>query len=226
MKDKILHISAHLLDEAPEDLEMSESVISSKRSGKTLTLQRVADVALRFSGQLPEGMEPGLDVVSYYEPETPTTCSYSTHLAMVEVDPETGSLKLLKYFIVDDAGVLVNPLTVEGQVHGSLAHGIGGALLEDLVYSDDGQLLSSTFVDYLLPTAEVMPEVIHDFVETPSLNLGGFKGMGEGAAIPTAAALTNAIDDALSDNHVKFLELPITPEKVYKLMKRTIVDTA
>ncbi|HEV2137995.1 MAG TPA: xanthine dehydrogenase family protein molybdopterin-binding subunit [Nitrososphaerales archaeon] len=226
MKDKILHISAHLLDEASDDLEMTDSVISSKKSGKTLTLQRVADVALRFSGQLPEGMEPGLDVVSYYEPESPTTCSYATHLAMVEVDPETGSLKLLKYFIVDDAGVLVNPLTVEGQVHGALAHGIGGALLEDLVYSDDGQLLSSTFVDYLLPTAEIMPEVIQDFVETPSLNLGGFKGMGEGAAIPTAAALTNAIDDALSDSKVKFLELPITPEKVYRLIKGDSVVVA
>jgi aerobic carbon-monoxide dehydrogenase large subunit len=219
MRDKVLHISAHLLGEAPEDLEMKNSVISSKRSNRSLTLQRVADVALRFSGQLPEGMEPGLDVVAYYEPDTPTTCSYATHLAMVEVDPETGSLKLLKYFIVDDSGILVNPLTVGGQIHGALAHGIGGALLEDLVYSDDGQLLSSYFIDYMLPTAEVMPEVIHDFIETPSLNLGGFKGMGEGAAIPTAAALANAVDDALSDVQVKFLELPITPEKVYKLVK-------
>ncbi len=223
VRDKVLHIAGHLIGEAPEDLEMSESVITSKKSGKTLTLQRVADVALRFSGQLPEGMEPGLDVVSFYEPEAPTTCSYATHIAMVELDPETGSLKLVKYFIVDDSGVLVNPLTVEGQIHGALAHGIGGALLEDLVYSDDGQLLSSTFVDYLLPTAEVMPEVIHDFIETPSMTLGGFKGMGEGAAIPTAAALTNAIDDALSDSNVKFLELPITPEKVYRLMKEESV---
>ncbi len=220
MKDKVLQIAAHLLGEAPEDLEMKDSLISSKRSKRSLTLQRIADVALRFSGKLPAGMEPGLDITVYYEPDSPTTCSYATHLAMVEVDKETGSLRLLKYFIVDDAGVLVNPLTVEGQVHGSLAHGIGGAMLEDLVYSDDGQLLSSTFIDYLLPTAEVMPELTHDFVETPSLTLGGFKGMGEGAAIPTAAALTNAVDDALSESGVKFLQLPITPEKVYRLMKR------
>ncbi len=226
IREKVLHIAAHLLGEAPEDLEMRDSMISSKRSKRSLTLQRVADVALRFSAQLPEGMEPGLDVVAYYEPEAPTTCSYATHLAMVDLDSETGSLKLLKYFIVDDSGVLVNPLTAEGQVHGALAHGIGGALLEDLVYSDDGQLLSSTFVDYLLPTAEVMPEVIHDFIETPSMTLGGFKGMGEGAAIPTAAALANAIDDALSDSHVKFRELPITPEKVYRLMKGDPVRVA
>jgi carbon-monoxide dehydrogenase large subunit len=121
---------------------------------------------------------------------------------------------------MDDSGVLVNPLTVEGQIHGALAHGIGGAMFEDLVYSEDGQLVSSTFVDYLLPTASEMPEVIHGFTETPSLNIGGFKGMGEGAAIPTAAALANAVDDALSDYDVKFTNLPITPEKVYRLLKR------
>jgi len=220
LKDKVVHIAAHLLGEAPEDLEMANSLIASKRSGRSVTLREVAGVALKFSARLPDGMEPGLDVVAYYEPETPTTCSYATHLAQVEVDRETGSVKLLKYFVVDDSGVVVNPLTVEGQIHGALAHGIGGALFEDLVYGDDGQLLSSTFVDYLLPTAVEMPQVIHDFTETPSLNIGGFKGMGEGAAIPTAGALANAVDDALSDYHVKFLALPITPEKVYRLIPR------
>jgi carbon-monoxide dehydrogenase large subunit len=219
LKDKVVHIAAHLLNEAPEDLEMRDSVIASKNGTKSITLREIADVALRFSAKLPEGMEPGLDVVAFYEPDAPTTCSYATHLAMVEVDPETGSVSLLKYFIVDDSGVLVNPLTVGGQIHGALAHGIGGALFEDLVYSDEGQLLSSTFIDYLLPTARVMPEVTHAFIETPSLTLGGFKGMGEGAAIPTAGALTNAIDDALSTYGVKFLELPITPEKVHKFLK-------
>jgi carbon-monoxide dehydrogenase large subunit len=219
MKDKVIHIAAHLLSEPADDLEMAESIITSKRTKKSVNLQEVADVALRFSSKLPEGMEPGLEVVSFYEPEAPTTCSYAVHLAMVDVDKETGSVTLMKYFLVDDSGILVNPLTVEGQIHGALAHGIGGALLEDLVYSEDGQLLSSTFIDYLLPTATIMPEVHHDFMETPSLTLGGFKGMGEGAAIPTAAALTNAIDDALSASHVKFLELPVTPEKVHSLLK-------
>jgi carbon-monoxide dehydrogenase large subunit len=220
MRDKVVHIAGHLLAEAPEDLEMASSKITSKRSGKSVTLREVATVALKFSARLPEGMEPGLDVVTYYEPETPTTCSYSTHLVQVEIDRETGSIKLLKYFMVDDSGVLVNPLTVEGQIHGSLAHGIGGAIFEDLVYDEDGQLLSSTFIDYLLPTAMEMPQVIHDFTETPSLNIGGFKGMGEGAAIPTAGALANAVDDALSEFDVKLLELPITPERVYRLLPR------
>jgi carbon-monoxide dehydrogenase large subunit len=220
MKDKVVHIAAHLLGEAPEDLEMTESVITSKGGKKSVTLQEVADVALRFSSKLPEGMEPGLDVVAFYEPDVPTTCSYAAHLAMVEVDRDTGSLNLMKYFLVDDSGVLINPLTVEGQIHGALAHGIGGALLEDLVYSEDGQLLSSTFIDYLLPTATMMPEVVHEVMETPSLTLGGFKGMGEGAAIPTAGALTNAVDDALAASDVKFLDLPITPEKVYNLLKK------
>jgi carbon-monoxide dehydrogenase large subunit len=218
LRDKVLHIAAHILGEAPEDLQMAKSVISSSRSRRSITLREVAGVAFRFSAHLPEGMEPGLDVIAYYEPETPTTCSYATHLAQVEVDRETGAVRVLRYFIVDDSGVIVNPLTVEGQIHGALAHGIGGALYEDLVYSEDGQLLSSTFVDYLLPTATEMPEVVQDTTETPSLNIGGFKGMGEGAAIPTAGALANAVDDALSEYGVKFLELPITPEKVYALL--------
>ena len=220
LKDKILHIAAHILGEATEDLGMEMSVITSKRTGKTTSLRDVAGVALRFSSKLPEGMEPGLDVIAFYEPETRTTCSFASHIAQVEVDRETGNVKLLKYFIVDDSGVIVNPLTVEGQILGALAHGIGGAMFEDLVYGDDGQLQSSTFVDYLLPTSTVMPEVVHDFTETASLNLGGFKGMGEGAAIPTAGALANAVDDALSDFGVRFRELPISPEKVYRLIPR------
>ncbi|MDA4112295.1 MAG: xanthine dehydrogenase family protein molybdopterin-binding subunit [Thaumarchaeota archaeon] len=222
LKDKILQIGAHVLKEAPEDLEIKESRIFSKsRPERSISFREVADIALRFSSKLPEGMEPGLDVVSFYEPDVPTTCSYATHVVELEVDPETGQVKLRKYFIIDDSGVLINPMTAHGQVHGALAHGIGGAMFEDLVYADDGQLLSSTFIDYLLPTAGDMPAVFVDSIETPSLTLGGFKGLGEGAAIPTAAAIANAIDDALSQFGVKFLELPITPEKIRSLISKT-----
>ncbi|MDA4129352.1 MAG: xanthine dehydrogenase family protein molybdopterin-binding subunit [Thaumarchaeota archaeon] len=219
LKDKVLLIAAHILKEAPEDLVIRDSKIFSKlRPDHAISFKEVCDTALRFSSKLPEGMEPGLDVVSFYEPDAPTTCSYATHLVQLQVDPETGQVKLLKYFIVDDSGILINPLTAHGQVHGALAHGIGGAMLEDLVYAEDGQLLSSTFVDYLLPTAADIPEVFVDSIETPSLTLGGFKGLGEGAAIPTAGAIANAIDDALSSFGVKFLELPITPEKIRSLI--------
>ncbi|MHB8568449.1 MAG: xanthine dehydrogenase family protein molybdopterin-binding subunit [Nitrososphaerales archaeon] len=221
MKDKVFLIAAHLLKEPPEDLEIKDNLIYSKRNPKlnSITFREVADIALRFSSRLPEGMEPGLDVISFYEPDSPTTCSYASHIALVEVDPETGFVSLKKYFIVDDSGVLINPMTAHGQVHGALAHGIGGAMLEELVYTEDGQLASSTFMDYLLPTADLMPEVVVDSLETPSLNLGGFKGLGEGAAIPTAAAITNAIDDALSSFEVKFLELPAKPEAVHSLLR-------
>jgi CO/xanthine dehydrogenase Mo-binding subunit len=216
-----LLIGAHILKEAPEDLDLKDSLVFSKRDPKrAISFKEVADTALRFSSKLPDGMEPGLDVISFYEPEAPTTCSYATHLVQLQIDPETGQVKLLKYFIVDDSGVLINPLTAHGQVHGALAHGIGGAMFEDLVYGDDGQLLSSTFIDYLLPTAADIPEVYVDSIETPSHTLGGFKGLGEGAAIPTAGAITNAIDDALSSFGVKFLELPVTPEKVLSLIQR------
>jgi aerobic carbon-monoxide dehydrogenase large subunit len=227
MKDKVLLIAAHLLKEAPEDLEIRDSLIFSKKEPrhKTVSFKEVADVSLRLSSRLPPGMEPGLDVISFYEPDSPTTCSYATHLVLIEVDPETGSVKLIKYVIVDDSGVLVNPLTAHGQVHGSLAHGIGGAMLEELIYTEEGQLASSTFVDYLLPTADYMPEVIVDSIEIPSLTLGGFKGLGEGAAIPTAAAITNAIDDALSTFGTKFVELPAKPEVVLSLLRKGLAPS-
>ena len=220
LKEKVLLIASHLLKQLPENLAIKDSVIFSKTDkNKRITFKEVSDIAIRFSGNLPSGMEPGLEVISFYEPEAPTTCSYATHLVEVEVDIETGYVKLLKYFIVDDSGVLVNPMTAHGQVHGALAHGIGGAMFEDLVYDKDGQLLSSTFIDYLLPTAIEMPQVYVDSIETPSLTLGGFKGLGEGAAIPTAGAIANAVDDALSVYGTKFLDLPVTPEKVRKLIK-------
>ena len=185
LRDKVLLIGAHILKELRRNLELKDSVVFSKRDPKrAISFREVADTALRFSSKLPEGMEPGLDVISFYEPEAPTTCSDATHLVQLQIDPESGQVKLLKYFIVDDSGVLINPLTAHGQVHGALAHGIGGAMFEDLVYADDGQLLSSTFIDYLLPTAADIPEVFVDSIETPSLTLGGFKGLGEGACYP------------------------------------------
>ena len=221
MKEKVLLVAGHLLNENQENLEMKDSVIFSKRNPqKKISFREVSDVCLRLSSKLPEGVDPGLDIISFYEPDAPTTCSYATHIAVVEADPETGSVKLLKYYVVDDSGVLINPMTAHGQVHGSLAHGIGGAMLEELVYNEDGQLASSTFVDYLLPTATLMPEVFVDSIEIPSLTLGGFKGLGEGGAIPTAAAITNAIDDALSSFETKFVELPAKPEVVYSLLRK------
>jgi carbon-monoxide dehydrogenase large subunit len=222
MKDKVLLIASHILKTPPKELDIRDSRIFSKgdTGQKSITFKEIADISLRHSSRLPAGMEPGLDFISFYEPDAPTTCSYATHLALVEVDPETGSIRLLKYFAVDDSGVLVNPMTAHGQVHGSLAHGIGGAILEELTYDSDGQLASSTFVDYLLPTADLMPEVFVDSIEIPSLTLGGFKGLGEGGAIPTAAAITNAIDDALSAFGVKFVELPAKPETIFSLLNR------
>jgi carbon-monoxide dehydrogenase large subunit len=222
MKQKVLLIASHILKEPPENLELRDSLIFSTKDPKqkSITFKEVADISLRLSSRLPEGMEPGLDFISFYEPDAPTTCSYATHLALVEIDQETGNIKLLKYFIVDDSGVLVNPMTAHGQVHGSLAHGIGGAILEELSYDPDGQLASSTFVDYLLPTAAFMPEVVVDSIEIPSLTLGGFKGLGEGGAIPTAGAITNAIDNALYKFGVKFVELPAKPERIFSLIRR------
>jgi aerobic carbon-monoxide dehydrogenase large subunit len=223
MKEKVLDIAGYVLKRRPEELELQNGVISAKIStGESkitdkISFKEIADIAIRFSSKLPEGMEPGLDVISFYEPDAPTTCSYATHVALIEIDSETGFVRLKKYFIVDDSGVLINPMTAHGQVHGALAHGIGGALLEELPYTQDGQPTASSFIDYLIPSADLMPEILVDSIETPSLTLGGFKGLGEGAAIPTAAAITNAIDDAL-DGTVTFRDLPAKPENVFRLI--------
>jgi len=159
-------------------------------------------------------------VTVHFEPEVPTTCSYAAHVAEVEVDPDTGIVKLLKYYVMDDAGVIINPQTAQGQVHGGVAMGTAFAMYENIVYDENGQLLTGTFMDYLVPTARELDfEIITDHMETPSPNPGGFKGMGEGPTIPTAATIVSAVEDALSPLGVKVLGTPITPETVLKLIK-------
>ena len=139
---------------------------------------------------------------------------------MVEVDPETGDVDLQQLFCVDDQGVVVHPVIVEGQVHGGAAQGIGQALYEDIMYDDNGQLLSGSLMDYALPTAEMMPEFVSEFIETPSpTNPLGVKGMGEGPTTGAPPAVVNAVVDALAPFNLRDIAMPLTPERVWRAIQ-------
>jgi len=171
-----------------------------------------------FSG----GQQAGLESTSYFTPPQAAYCS-GCHVAEVEVDPETGAVKILRYSIAHDAGTLINPLIVDGQVQGALAHGIGNALLEVMKYDREGQPVSITFAEYLMPGAGEVPGCAIAHVETPSpLNPLGVKGAGEGGTIPAPAAIVAAVEDALSPWGVRFAECPLMPERIVSAVRGAV----
>jgi carbon-monoxide dehydrogenase large subunit len=221
VREKIGRIAGHMLEAAPEDLAIESGTIGVRGApGRTLTVADVARLAYRpASGTLPPGLDPALEATQYYDPP-PATFANGTHLAVVEVDPETGQVEVLRHVIVEDCGTMVNPMIVEGQTHGAVAQGIGNALYEHFAYDETGQPLTTTFMDYLIPgTMEVPPmEVIH--VETPpAVSVSGFKGMAEGGTIGAPAAVANAIADALAPLGIEVRDLPLTPDRLYRLIR-------
>ena len=167
----------------------------------------------------PQGMEMGLDESSFYQP-TRLTFNSGTYIAVVEVDADTGDVDLQKLFCVDDQGIVVNPMIVEGQVHGGALQGIGQALYENIVYDENGQLLSGSLMDYALPTAEMTPEFVTTTIETPSpMNPLGVKGMGEGPTTGAPPAVVNAVVDALRSFGVSDIDMPLTPERVWRAIE-------
>jgi carbon-monoxide dehydrogenase large subunit len=210
-----------MLEAAPEDLTIEGGTIAVRGApGRTLTLADVAGLAYRpAGGTLPPGLDPALEATQYYDPP-PATFSNGTHVAVVEVDPETGRVDLRRHLIVEDCGRMVNPMIVEGQTHGAVAQGIGNALYEHFAYDESGQPLTTSFMDYLIPGAMEVPpmEVIH--VETPpAVSVTGFKGMAEGGTIGATAAVANAVADALAPLGIEVRELPLTPDRIYRLIK-------
>ncbi|MEM3031671.1 MAG: xanthine dehydrogenase family protein molybdopterin-binding subunit [Nitrososphaerota archaeon] len=217
---KMKSIAAHLLEANPDDLDMSDSQVFVKGSKeKAVSFAEIATVAWRQPTRMPPDMEPGLEFTAHYEPKAFTTCSYAIHIPVVEVDPRTGSFKVLEYHVFDDSGVVVNPITLYGQIHGAVAHGVGGAVYEELVYDENGQLLTSTFMDYLIPSAVEMFNIDIEHMESPSPQPGGFKGMGEGGAIGAPAALANAVQDALAHLGVTITDTPLKPEYILKKIR-------
>ncbi|HEX5813710.1 MAG TPA: xanthine dehydrogenase family protein molybdopterin-binding subunit [Methylomirabilota bacterium] len=221
VREKIATIAAHVLEAAREDLTIEGGRIAVRGApGRALTVAQVADLAYRpAGGTLPPGVDPALEATQYYDPP-PATFSNGTHVAEVEVDPDTGQVTLTRHVVVEDCGRIVNPMIVDGQTHGAVAQGIGNALYEELAYDAGGQPLTTTFMDYIIPgTLEVPPlEVIH--VETPpAVSVTGFKGMAEGGTIGSTAAVANAVADALVPLGIEVRELPLTPDRLYRLLR-------
>jgi aerobic carbon-monoxide dehydrogenase large subunit len=219
IRDKARRYAAHMLEANVDDIEVDGAEYRVKGSpDKKKTLQEIA-FALDLAFDAPEGMEPYLDETAYYD--TPNcTWPFGTHIAIVEIDEETGHVDLKRYIAVDDVGKKINPLIVDGQLHGGIAQGVGQALWERAVYSDDGQLLSGSMMDYALPRASWLPSFELDETVTPSpVNPIGVKGVGEAGAIASTAAVANAVIDALAPFGIGHLDMPHTPQNVWRAIQ-------
>jgi aerobic carbon-monoxide dehydrogenase large subunit len=219
IKDKARRYAAHMLEASPDDIEIDGAEYRVKGSpDRKKTFQEIA-FALDLAFDAPEGMEPYLDETAYYD--TPNcTWPFGTHIATVEIDEETGEIDLVRYVAVDDVGNQINPMIVSGQLHGGIAQGVGQALWEGAVYSDDGQLLTGSMMDYALPKAAMLPNFELDQTITPSpVNPLGVKGVGEAGAIASTAAVANAVVDALSAYGIRHLDMPYTPQKLWSAIQ-------
>ncbi len=218
VKQKILQIVSKLLEADEADLELDDGKVQVRGvPSRALTLGEVAAVAYLTPSRLPEGMMPGLEAT--YDFRIPDGgWAQATHCCIVEVDVETGEVAILRYLVVEDCGTMINPAVVEGQVRGGVAQGIGGVLYERSAYGDDGQFLAGTFMDYLVPTAMEIPVIEIDHVESPPTHEVNYRGVGEGGAIGAPAALSSAIEDALSPFGVRVTELYLPPARILELV--------
>ena len=220
LREKVFGIAANMLECAPGDLELRNGSIGVVGvPGNEVTLASVAKAARPgWDHGRPQGMDAGLDETYYYEPPT-VTWSYAMHAAIIEIDGRLGRIDIQKYAIVHDCGVVVNPMLVEGQIHGGTVQGLGGALLEEFSYDPEGQLLTGSFMDYLMPTASDVPhlELIHQHSPSP-LNPFGVKGVGEGSAIAPPVVIANAVSDALAPFKAEFNTTPVKPEQIARVV--------
>ena len=212
---KVKAIVAAELEAAPEDIEVSDGKFSVRGSpDKGLSLAEVAGIA--YVGAVPEGMEPGLEETTFYDPEN-FVFPFGAHACIVDIDADTGKVDVVRYVAVDDCGNPINPMLIDGQIHGGVVHGIGQALYERVHYDEDGQLVTGTFVDYGLPTAAELPSFETDRTVTPSpVNSLGAKGIGEAGTIAASAAVTNAVIDALRPLGVDFINMPLSPMRIWE----------
>jgi carbon-monoxide dehydrogenase large subunit len=222
VRKKALAVAAQHLEAAPEDLSLEDGRITVRGApSRGLALGDVAAIATapRPGYALPGAMDPGLEASGYVH-VLQSTYSNGAHAAVVEVEAETGAVRILRYVAVDDCGTMINPLVVEGQIHGGIAHGIGNALMEEVVYDAAGQLVTGTLMDYALPRAADVPGLEVHHVVTPSpLNPLGVKGAGEGGTLPAPAAIANAVADALRPLGVEVTEMPLTRERLWRRVR-------
>jgi carbon-monoxide dehydrogenase large subunit len=212
--EKCKSVVAHHLEAAPEDIEVHGDKFAVRGSPERgMTLAEIAGAV--YVSDIPEGMEPGLEETTFYDPEN-FVFPFGAHACIVDVDPDTGKVQVVRYVAVDDCGKAINPMLIDGQIHGGVVHGLGQALYERVAYDEDGQLQTGTFVDYALPTAAELPSFELDRTETPSpVNSLGAKGVGEAGTIAASAAVTNAVIDALRPLGVTYINMPLTPMRVW-----------
>ena len=215
---KAKHIAAHQLEVSEEDLRFEDGTFTVAGTDRSLGVKEIAFAAWQ-AHNLPDGLEPGLDATAVFDPENfswPAGC----HIAVVEVDTETGSVDLIRYIAVDDVGTLINPQIVNGQIHGGIAQGVAQALFEEAVYDDQGTLLTGSMATYMVPAASELPSFDVGHAATPSPgHPTGSKGVGETGTIASTPAVVNAIVDALAHLGVTDVEMPATPERVWNALK-------
>jgi carbon-monoxide dehydrogenase large subunit len=219
VREKILTLAAPLLECEAADLALSDGRVAVRgEPERGMELGELARRANPLRGAVTPGTEPGLEATAYFGPDRGNAAS-GVHAIKVEVDPETAEVRILRYVVVHDCGTVINPMVVEAQVQGGVAHGIGNAFYEQLIFDDNGQLMNASFMDYLLPTALDVPTVEMAHVESPSpLNPLGAKGVGEAGAIPTGAAFAQAVEDALAGTGVEITEIPLNPSRLHQLI--------
>jgi carbon-monoxide dehydrogenase large subunit len=215
VREKATKNAAHLLEAEETDIVFDQGRFHVRGSpDRTKTIQEVTLQAY-LAWNLPQGVEPALEASAFYDPSN-FTFPFGAHVAVVEVDAETGQVELRRYVAVDDCGRVINPLIVDGQVHGGLVQGIAQALCEGASYGPDGQLLTGTIADYAVPKAHMFPTFATDRTETPSPhNPLGVKGVGETGTIASTPAIVNAVVDALRPYGITHLDMPLTPERIW-----------
>jgi len=233
LKAKLVEYAAHLMDRPAEDVEFRDGGVHLKRGkGPSYSIKDLAGRAHWNTESLPEGMEPALQATAVFgftvakavdaedRVNSSNTYGFIAEVMAVEVDPGTAAIRIVKYVTVHDAGTIINPMIVEGQIYGGALHGLGGALYEELAYDDDGQLLTGTFMDYLVPTASEAPEIDIEHVVSPSpLTTLGSKGLGESSSMTVPAVIANAVSDALAPLGISITELPMTPSRLHALIQ-------
>jgi aerobic carbon-monoxide dehydrogenase large subunit len=222
VRDKAIRIAADQLEANADDLELSDGWIAVKGSPSSrLSFAEAARIANHGPHLLSDDIEPGLESTRRYKAPDPGSFSNALHAAVVDVDIDTGETAIRRYVVIEDCGAMVNPLIVEGQVHGGVAQGLGHAMLEDACYDEDGQPLATTFMDYLLPGFSEVPRIEIEHMESPSpLSLGGFKGMGEGGAINPPSVIANAVTDALAPFGIEVDRTPVTQDWVLAAIRK------
>ena len=224
LKEKATKMAAHLLGADPSMVTFAGGKFTSK-DGKSVTIQEVA-LGAHLAKNIPPDMEPGLSATSFFEPKN-FTFPFGTHICVVEIDRETGEIQIQRYVAVDDCGKVINPLLVHGQVHGGIVQSLGQALYEEVVYNDDGQLVSGTLMEYAVPKAAQIPWFELDSTVTPSpVNPLGVKGVGEAGSIGATPAIVAAVVDALAPYGIRHLDMPIKPENVWRIISQNKAGAA